>query len=651
LIDLAAIWAFYLAGKEIGGRRMGIVLMAMGAISKAMITVCRFGYGCDTTVLACSLALLFFLRLLKKPDLSHFIQWGVALGFGAYCYVPFRVWTPVLLGMVWLWVFSDPRERKGNAYRWILGFGLIIAWAFLFLYKNYFLPVDNPIVQALTGWFGLTVVALGLGYSYVQVGRQGVNGEGSKLFGWATGAFLTALIMTILFLHPHYSEHTADISVFGKKFAPEPGEGWKHFLENIVFSQYLMFGRAGDVARMPALGDCFFDYYVPACGLLGLAYFIARPTWTKASMLVLYPVSLVPFIFSNAPHSFRLVACDAPLLLIGAWGVSRLWLSFTQVGGKMGSIVCALLLILFCGWEADKNSQLIHDWLLQEGPDTLIGDQAVQLLPGHRVYVAHHHPGFYTGGLDILSDQKGIFRLNDSNTIDLAPDEKGMDVAVLVAGQDVEHQKAIDQEFPGLTWHDRPMYNQVPQEVPFLKWVEIPFDRIPADQGLIHVRRVSPWSWKRRSYGRYGLGRGFILYEDRVTRWNDNLPPADIIDWNNAMRVEGDWNVPIAGDYSLAIRTANVMWLRIDGNKDLQISGGEGLKPKSVKLHLSQGPHHVELVTAFAYEHRVPTVFVTPPGSGSEIALDELAAQTAPPFPALTNGANGPLTGAGSPKP
>jgi hypothetical protein len=631
LIDLAALWAFYLTGKEIGGRRMGIVLLAMAAICKAMITVCKFGYGCDTTVLACAVALLFFFRLLKKPDLSHFIQWGLSLGFGAYCYVPFRVWTPVLLGIVWLWVFSDPKERQKNIYRWGLGVGLITAWAFLFLYKNYFLTQDNPLVRFLVGWPGLALVAAGLGFCYYQVGRQGIKGEGSKLFGWATGALLTALIMAPVLLHPHYSEHTSDISVFSKKFSPEPGQGWRNFLENIRYSQGLMFGREGDVARMPALGDCFFDFYTAACGLLGLAYFVARPTLNKFWVLVLYVVSLVPFILSNAPHSFRLVALTAPLLLVGAWGLGRLWLGFIQVGSRAGGIVCAVLLLAFCGWEVDRNSRLIHDWLLQEGPDTLIGDQANAELPHFRVYVANLHPGFYTNGLDILSDQKEIFRVNDSNSIDLLPDEKGKDLAILVAGQDLAHQKAIESEFPGLPWHERKMWNQQPQEIPFLKWMEVPFDLIPqGDKGLFHVQRLSAWSWKRRCYSRYGLGRGFILYEDRVTHWNDNLPPYDTIDWNNSMRVEGDWNVVAAGSYAFSIRTGNAMWFEVDGKKIIQNKPSDGNRLQSTTMDLTAGPHRVELVTAFASEHLVPSVMVKGPGASQEISLELLAEANAP---------------------
>ncbi|HJT24899.1 MAG TPA: glycosyltransferase family 39 protein, partial [bacterium] len=121
LFDMVTFWILYLTGKEIGGRRMGVVIMGMAAICKGFICPTIFGYGINTTVLGCALAFLFFLRLMKKPDLKHFLEWGAALGFGGYVYAPFRPWTPVLLGVVWLWVFADSKERRFSFPRVVLG--------------------------------------------------------------------------------------------------------------------------------------------------------------------------------------------------------------------------------------------------------------------------------------------------------------------------------------------------------------------------------------------------------------------------------------------------------------------------------------------------------------------------------------------------
>ena len=136
LIDLTALWLFYLLGKEIVGRRLGLIFMGIGSISKIMIETTKDQVGVDTCVVGGAVALLFTLRFLKKTDMKHAIEWGVALGFGAYTYVPMRPWMPVLLGLVWLWIFSDKKEKHFEFYRIILGPGLLLVWAFLFVYKR-----------------------------------------------------------------------------------------------------------------------------------------------------------------------------------------------------------------------------------------------------------------------------------------------------------------------------------------------------------------------------------------------------------------------------------------------------------------------------------------------------------------------------------
>src|SRR6185436_11419938 len=123
-----------------------------------------------------------------------------------------------------------------------------------------------------------------LAVSYVKTAMVGWRkGKGyDKLFGWATGALVTAIVMAPFFLHPYYSTHTSDISVFSKNYSHSLGEGFRNLWNNVLFVQGLMFGQVNDVSRIPILGDSFFDFYSAACGLLALAYFVARPSCLKA---------------------------------------------------------------------------------------------------------------------------------------------------------------------------------------------------------------------------------------------------------------------------------------------------------------------------------------------------------------------------------
>lgn len=628
LIDLTALWLFYLIGKEIGGRRMGILLLAMGSICKTMVMVCKFEYGNDTAVLASAAAMLFFLRLLKKPDLKHFIEWGAALGAGAFTYVPFRPWTPVFIGCAFLWVASREKERRIDAYRLVLGPGLLLAWAFLFTYRNSFLP-DNRLVHFLAGP-GAILAGLALAASYVKVFLQERKKGFSKLLGWATGALVTALIMAPFYLHPNYSEHVADISAFSAKFTA-PGQGWLKVLDNTYFTEGLLFGQVDHVSRLPAIGDSLYEFMVAACALLGTAYFIARPRWLPAFVVSLFFVSTVAGILSNGPHSFRYVICDLPLLLTGAWGLNRLWLGALQAfPGRWTNLAVALAFLAGLGWEAAQNHKLLWEWMGQEAQNTIVWDQARREMPDHRVYTMEFDQGFYAPiALEVLADGSELYQATANNTIDLMPDEKGKDLAVLVSGRDTEGQKKLEEEFPGLQWTKKSYYLQGDTDVPYLWWTEIPFDRVPTDEkAFIHVRRVLPSTWLRRCYGYYGMGRGLILYEDRVAHWNDSLPPRQYIDWNNSMRVEGDWQVQKAGNYQLEINTGDIFWFYLDGKRVLDMEPGQS-GPKTCRVSLAAGSHHVELVTNFAAEHQVPKVLVKTPDNPSGVPLDELAAQTA----------------------
>lgn len=634
VIDLIALWVFYLLGKEIGGRRMGLFLLAFGAVSKTMIEVSMEGNGCDTTILACALSLLFFLRAVKKPDLRHFALWGLALGLGAFTYVPFRVWVPMILTFMVLFVFYDRKERKWDWTRLVLGPGLWVVWIFMFFYQNSFLSAENPLVHFLTGPFFLVPLAGLLGTAYVLAFRkETAKGKApSKVIGWATGAVVTALVMSPFYLNPHYSSHTSDISVFSKYFTTSREEGWRHLWENFPFGFRLMWGVVDHVSRLPAIGDSVFDFHVTLFALVGAAYFIARPTWLKGLFVTLFVGSYVPFVLSNGPHTFRLMGNILPFTVVAVWGAYRLYLAILQSGNPVQrNRIAAALFLLFFAWEGYKNFGLVWYWMGQKGTDSVIGDQAEKEIPEYRPYMIRHHPGFYTSAIDILCDNHEIYRMNSTNAVDLAPGEKRKGLAIMVAGEDKLNQQLVERAFPGLPWKERSIYWQPAGETPFLKWMEVPFDHIPkGETGLFHFREASAGSWRRRCYGHYGMGRGLILYEDRVSHWNEVQPPADCVDWNNSMRVEGDWTVKTGGDYRFTFHTANVLWFFLDGKKVMSVPPRASLDPVTYKTSLTPGVHHVELVTSFTWEHKVPVLSVLAPGAAAEVPLDDLALSTNP---------------------
>src|SRR5258708_19307749 len=111
---------------------MGLIVTDFWAVSLPMTIWNYFGMGQGTTVLACAWTMLFYYRLLQRPSLARFIYCGAALGFGAYCYVPFRPWTPSVITLLLIWILLGSKEKPKEAGPWVLGIGVWVSWVFLF---------------------------------------------------------------------------------------------------------------------------------------------------------------------------------------------------------------------------------------------------------------------------------------------------------------------------------------------------------------------------------------------------------------------------------------------------------------------------------------------------------------------------------------
>ncbi len=82
VLDLLILWAFYLLGKEAGGRRMGLILMGMAAISKTFVMLTRCAWYPESDVLSGALVLAFaFSGFFKKPTFGEFHPLGPCIDF------------------------------------------------------------------------------------------------------------------------------------------------------------------------------------------------------------------------------------------------------------------------------------------------------------------------------------------------------------------------------------------------------------------------------------------------------------------------------------------------------------------------------------------------------------------------------------------
>ncbi|HJT22950.1 MAG TPA: glycosyltransferase family 39 protein, partial [bacterium] len=203
LMDLGACWVLYLTGKELGGRRMGLVLMAMAAFSKTLLETTKYDLGIDEAALVAALVILFLLRVLRDPSLKHFLQLGAALGFTDYTYSTLRLFIPSVIVGTLIWILWDPAKRPRSRYGWVLGLGLGVSWSALFFTQNTSMAHSHPWLGFFTkGSGGLSVLAL-LAFCYYQVWRNRVS-EG-KIWEWASAVFFAGILLTPLWMDPYYS--------------------------------------------------------------------------------------------------------------------------------------------------------------------------------------------------------------------------------------------------------------------------------------------------------------------------------------------------------------------------------------------------------------------------------------------------------------
>ena len=631
VIDLGTIWGLYLLGSAIRGRRMGLILMAFWAVSLPMTIWNYFGMGQNTAVLACAWTLLFYYRLLQRPSLARFIYCGAALGFGAYTYVPFRPWTPSVITLLLIWILMGSKEKPKGAGPWVLAMGMWVSWVFLFLHKNNFLKADKPPFSiAVQPWFLgiLVLVLLGAFIKTRLVIRESeVN---RRIFGWAVGAVVTAVMMAPLLLHPDYSLHTTENSIFHSNGQLSPGmEAVKLLWSNIVFFVSAMFGTPSqDVSKYPLPGHSYFESFPVLAMLIGLAYFTARFTWRKAVVIVLILVGMCSFVLSAHAHTARVEAAIAPLLLLGAWGLDSFWsLVRRLINDKFWRGSVLLLVFALWAWDAQWNFALCRQWMaIFKSNDNVVSTQVDKDWMQYRVILSKHYPEFVMDDMTDLCDQKEVYLLNDPNPIYLEAGQRCKDIVLLMYGSS-RHDQALEdrikKEFPQAQWSVIQCPN--PDIPNFMLRIVIPFDSLSeSPDKLLYIQRVSHASWRRRFYCKdFGFVRGLVWWDERVTELKAALP-KDLNVWETG-QADAEIMVPASGDYVFQTnQTSEFVAFSVDGKELIHLRPENGFAPQCrVKKYITAGPHRVSLATTFQSVKNFPDVLIMPPGGAPEWVLGQ----------------------------
>lgn len=121
LVSLAAVPAVYFAGREVGGRRLGLASAAVLAVAPWHVQIARAAMRVSFATLFTALTLFCLLRALRTGARNHWLALGIVLGTGMYGYTAFRPMAIVVAVVVVAVAAHDAWiARRGGGNAWLV---------------------------------------------------------------------------------------------------------------------------------------------------------------------------------------------------------------------------------------------------------------------------------------------------------------------------------------------------------------------------------------------------------------------------------------------------------------------------------------------------------------------------------------------------
>ena len=132
----------YLLGKEIGGRRVGLIAFVMTGIGYWPNVISRVGLRFPLYPLFAAPALFFLIRGLRTRNRNDFILSGLFLGLGLHGYSPMRI-VPIVVVVAFLlyWLHAQSKGVRDVVPAWLVILGTASLFVFLPLLRYWY---DEP---------------------------------------------------------------------------------------------------------------------------------------------------------------------------------------------------------------------------------------------------------------------------------------------------------------------------------------------------------------------------------------------------------------------------------------------------------------------------------------------------------------------------
>ena len=143
IVGLVTLPYMYLLGKELGGKRLGLLAVFFAGIAYWPNVISRVGLRFPLYPLFVAPTLYYLIRGLRTRNRNDFILSGLFLGFGLHGYSPFRIVPIVVVIAIGLYILhAQSRGSRKQALAWLGVVALVSFIVFLPLARYW---VDNPV--------------------------------------------------------------------------------------------------------------------------------------------------------------------------------------------------------------------------------------------------------------------------------------------------------------------------------------------------------------------------------------------------------------------------------------------------------------------------------------------------------------------------
>lgn len=154
-IGLAAQPLIYLVGKEIGGRRIGVLAFVLSGVAYWPNVVARFGLRLPFYILFTAAAMYFVLHGLRTTRRNDFVYAGIVVGLGMYGYTPDRLLPLTIIAAFLLYILhrrTAPQARFATVG--VLAVGLVAFMLFVPLLSYIVSQPDAFLFRTITRMAG-----------------------------------------------------------------------------------------------------------------------------------------------------------------------------------------------------------------------------------------------------------------------------------------------------------------------------------------------------------------------------------------------------------------------------------------------------------------------------------------------------------------